>query len=60
MRPVAANAPPDTDFDALPLDGIPAFAVRIASWPTTPISREAQTALYKVPPAANDSFTAPR
>jgi hypothetical protein len=27
MRPVAANTPPDTEFDALPLDGIPAFAV---------------------------------
>ena len=27
MRAVAAGGAPDTDFDALPLDGIPAFAV---------------------------------
>lgn len=27
MRPVAHGAPPDTDYDALPLDGIPPFAL---------------------------------
>ena len=27
MRPVAAGAPADTEYDALPLDGIPAFAL---------------------------------
>ncbi|HEY8312488.1 MAG TPA: hypothetical protein VIG47_18100, partial [Gemmatimonadaceae bacterium] len=25
MRPIAPGAPPDTEYDALPLDGIPAF-----------------------------------
>ena len=55
MRPVAANAPPDTEFDALPLDGIPAFAVPHRLTTDDPIWREAQTALYKVPAAASDS-----
>ena len=55
MRPVAANAPPDTDFDALPLDGIPAFAVPHRLMADDPVWREAQTALFKVPPAASDS-----
>ena len=48
MRPVRAGAPADTDFDALPLDGIPAFAVPHRLTTEDPIWREAQAALYGV------------
>jgi len=56
MRPVAPGAPAGTDFDALPLDGIPPFPVpgRLAG--TDPIWRAAQSALYRVPTARTDSL----
>src|SRR5689334_23474650 len=50
MRPVAAGAPADTDFDALPLDGIPAFDLPARLKPEDPIWRLAQNALYRIAP----------
>jgi predicted TIM-barrel fold metal-dependent hydrolase len=49
MRPVAPGAPADTDFDALPLDGIPPFEVPNRLKTDDPIWRSAQNALYKIP-----------
>ncbi|MGH7615828.1 MAG: amidohydrolase family protein [Gemmatimonadaceae bacterium] len=49
MRPVAQGAPADTDFDALPLDGIPPFDLPNRLKPDDPIWRAAQNALYKIP-----------
>jgi uncharacterized protein len=49
MRPVAPGAPADTDFDALPLDGIPAFDLPNRLKADDPIWRAAQNALYKIP-----------
>lgn len=46
LRPVLAGAPPDTEYDALPLDGIPAFALPARLRPTHPAWRAAQRALY--------------
>src|SRR5262245_33165219 len=48
MRPVGAGAPADTDFDALPLDGIPPFALPNRLRPEDPIWRQAQSALYRI------------
>src|SRR4051812_29673037 len=50
MRAVPAGGAADTDFDALPLDGIPAFAVPHRLTPDDPIWRSAQEALFHVPP----------
>lgn len=50
MRPVAAGAPADTDFDALPLDGIPPFDLPNRLKPDDPIWRLAQNALYRIAP----------
>ena len=55
MRPVAAGAPADTDFDALPLDGIPAFDLPSRLKGDDPIWRAAQQALYHVHSAPTDS-----
>lgn len=55
MRPVPAGAPADTDFDALPLDGIPPFGFQHRLSLDDPVWRRAQQALYRVPDAANDS-----
>jgi predicted TIM-barrel fold metal-dependent hydrolase len=49
MRPVVAGAPADTDFDALPLDGIPPFDLPNRLKLDDPIWRAAQTALYRIP-----------
>ena len=49
MRPVAPGAPADTDFDALPLDGIPPFDLPNRLKADDPIWRAAQNALYKIP-----------
>lgn len=46
MRPVAPGAPPDTEFDALPLSGIPAFAMPARLRLDNPIWHTAQMALY--------------
>ena len=50
MRPVAAGAPADTDFDALPLDGIPAFDLPERLRADDPIWRLAQNVLYRIAP----------
>jgi predicted TIM-barrel fold metal-dependent hydrolase len=52
MRPIANGAPPDTDYDALPLDGIPPFDMPARLKPDDAIWRSAQSALYRVSPAA--------
>lgn len=49
MLPVALGAPADTDFDALPLGGIPAFDVPARLRPDDPIWHSAQQALYGIP-----------
>jgi len=49
MRPVATGAPADSEFDALPLDGIPPFDVPNRLKPDDPIWRAAQDALYRIP-----------
>jgi len=49
MRPVAPGAPADSEFDALPLDGIPPFDVPNRLKPDDPIWRAAQNALYRIP-----------
>jgi predicted TIM-barrel fold metal-dependent hydrolase len=49
MRPVLAGAPADSEFDALPLDGIPTFDVPNRLKPDDVIWRAAQNALYKIP-----------
>ncbi len=51
MRPVAAGAAADTEFDALPLDGIPPFDLPSRLRPDDPIWRLAQNALYHVAPS---------
>jgi predicted TIM-barrel fold metal-dependent hydrolase len=50
MRPAAAGAPADTDFDALPLDGIAAFDLPARLRADDPIWRLAQNALYRIAP----------
>ncbi|HEV8215736.1 MAG TPA: amidohydrolase family protein [Gemmatimonadaceae bacterium] len=50
MRPVPAGAPADTDFDALPLDGIPAFDLPARLKADDAIWRLAQNALYRIAP----------
>ena len=56
MRPVPAGAPADSEFDALPLDGIPPFPVPHRLSLDDPIWRAAQDALFHAPAAANDSL----
>jgi predicted TIM-barrel fold metal-dependent hydrolase len=46
LRYVAPGAPPDTEFDALPLDKLPPFAVPSGLRPEHPQYRDAQHALY--------------
>lgn len=53
MRPVVGAAAPDTDFDALPLDGIPAFDLPNRLKPDAPIWRAAQQTLYKIDPKSS-------
>jgi len=48
MLPVAPGAPPDTEFDALPLDGVPPFPLQARLRPDNPEWRLAQRALYGV------------
>jgi predicted TIM-barrel fold metal-dependent hydrolase len=50
MRPIAAGAPADSEFDALPLDGIPPFDVPARLKPDDPVWRAAQSALYRISP----------
>ncbi len=50
MRPVAPGAPADSEFDALPLDGIPPFDMPNRLKADDPIWRAAQSALYHIAP----------
>ncbi|MDE3151656.1 MAG: hypothetical protein KGL93_05365, partial [Gemmatimonadota bacterium] len=49
MLPVRAGAAPDTDYDALPLDGIPPFTLPWRLRPENPEWARAARALYDVP-----------
>ena len=55
MRPVPAGAPADTEFDALPLDGIPPFGFQHRLSTDDPVWSRAQDALYHLPSAGSDS-----
>jgi predicted TIM-barrel fold metal-dependent hydrolase len=55
MRPVAAGAPADSEYDALPLDGIPPFEVPNRLKTDAPIWRAAQQALYGIKPDLADA-----
>lgn len=46
MRPVARGAPPDSEFDALPLDQVPPFPIPWRLTPDAPVWRRAAGALY--------------
>lgn len=48
MLPIPPGAPPDTEYDALPLDGIPPFPLPWRLRPENPEWRTAQHALYGV------------
>lgn len=48
MRPIPPGAPPDTEYDALPLDGIPPFPLPWRLRAENPEWRIAQHALYGV------------
>ena len=58
MAYVAPGAPADTDFDALPLDGIPAFDLPAALLASNPAYQRAQQSLYKTSASDNDSLRA--
>jgi predicted TIM-barrel fold metal-dependent hydrolase len=55
MRPVRAGALADTDFDALPLDGIPVFPLPWRLRLDNPEWRMAQSALFDIPNGGTDS-----
>ncbi len=46
MLPLGAGAPPDTEFDALPLDGVPPFPIPWRVSPDAPVWGRAARALY--------------
>jgi len=56
MRPVQPGQPADSEFDALPLDGIAPSPVPARLQGSDPIWREAQRALFAVPRAASESL----
>ena len=56
MRPVPRGAPPDTEFDALPLDGVPPFPIPWRLSLNAPVWRRAARALY----GRGDSIAAAR
>lgn len=55
MRPLRPGAPPDTEFDALPLDGIPPFQIPWRLRLENPEWRAAQAALFGMPNRGTDS-----
>jgi len=55
MRPVRSGAPADTEFDALPLDGIPPFQVPWRLRLENPEWRAAQSAVFGIPNRGTDS-----
>ena len=54
MRPVAPGAPADSEFDALPLDGIPPFPLPWRLRLENPEWRAAQSALFDIPNTGTD------
>ena len=56
MLPLGASAPPDTEFDALPLDGVPPFPIPWRLSPDAPVWGRAARALY----GRGDSIAAAR
>jgi predicted TIM-barrel fold metal-dependent hydrolase len=50
MRPISVGAPADSEYDALPLDGIPPFELPNRLKADNLIWREAQLALYRIDP----------
>ena len=54
MRPVAQGAPADSEFDALPLDGIPPFPLPWRLRLENPEWRAAQAALFDIPNTGSD------
>src|SRR4051812_45202710 len=54
MRPVSIGAPADSEFDALPLDGIPPFPVPARLAGVDPIWKTAQAALFGTITGASD------
>lgn len=56
LRYTAPGAPKDTDFDALPLDGLPPFNVPLGLRPENPPYRAAQRALFGM--TSNDTGAA--
>lgn len=55
MRPLRQGAPADTEFDALPLDGVPPFQVPWRLRLENPEWRAAQSALFGIPNRGTDS-----
>ena len=60
MASVAAGAPADSDFDALPLDHLPPFDVPLGLRPSNPAYREAQRSLYGISGGDSGSAQAKR
>src|SRR5205085_8405948 len=54
MRPVQPGAPADTEFDALPLDGIPPFPLPWRLRIENPEWRAAESALFDIPNSGSD------
>ena len=54
MRPVQAGAPADSEFDALPLDGIPPFPLPWRLRLENPEWHSAQSALFDIPNTGSD------
>src|SRR5690242_3354934 len=55
MRPLPPGAAPDTEYDALPLDGVPAFPLPWRLRLDNPEWRAAQAALFDIPNTGTDS-----
>jgi uncharacterized protein len=55
MRPIAPGAPADSEYDALPLAGIPSFDLPNRLKPENLIWRAAQASLYKIRPDLSDA-----
>ena len=58
MRPIPSGAPADSEFDALPLDGLPPFGLPSRIRTENPEWRTAQGAVFGIPVAAGDAFRA--
>jgi hypothetical protein len=58
MRPIPPGASADTEYDALPLDAIPAFPMPLRLRPENPEWRAAQRALFGVAATDTGAFRA--